>query len=172
VGFGCGNKRPCPNKTPQAEACATFQAVEYTAACIDAARVVHPKDGNSRGWKFMADAIALIDDLFFVAKVRETAKHTGVTLETASTGDALLQAAAASPAALILVDLNARQGALEAVERLCAHNGQGNPRRVIAFLSHVQTDLAERARAAGCAEVMPRSKFTQNLAEILRGAKV
>jgi DNA-binding NarL/FixJ family response regulator len=119
----------------------------------------------------MADAIALIDDLFFLAKVRETAKHTGVALETASTGDAFEKAAAASPAALLLVDLNARQGALEAVERLCAANGTGNPRRVIAFLSHVQTDLAERARSAGCADVMPRSKFTQNLAEILRGAK-
>ncbi len=131
----------------------------------------------------MADAIALIDDIFFLAKVHETAKHTGITLETASTGEQLLKAAAASPAALILVDLNARQGAMDAVERLCAANGApgsaansathgaGNPRRVIAFLSHVQTDLAERARAAGCAEVMPRSRFTQNLAEILRGAK-
>jgi DNA-binding NarL/FixJ family response regulator len=119
----------------------------------------------------MADAIALIDDLFFLAKVHETAKHTGVTLETASTGEQLLKSAAASPAALILVDLNARHGALDAVERLCAVKGPGNPRRVIAFLSHVQTDLAEKARAAGCADVMPRSKFTQNLAEILRGAK-
>jgi DNA-binding NarL/FixJ family response regulator len=119
----------------------------------------------------MADAIALIDDLFFLAKVNETAKHIGVTLETASTGEQLLKAAATSPAALVLVDLNAKQGALDAVERLCAGNGAGNPRRVIAFLSHVQTDLAERARSAGCQEVMPRSKFTQNLAEILRGAK-
>ena len=127
----------------------------------------------------MADVIALIDDLFFQAKVRETAKHTGIALETASTGEQLLKAAEANPAALILVDLNARQGALDAVEQLCAQNrqarlpdAQGNPRRVIAFLSHVQTDLAERARAAGCQDVMPRSKFTQNLAEILRGAKV
>jgi CheY-like chemotaxis protein len=119
----------------------------------------------------MADAIALIDDLFFQARVRETAKHTGVALETAATGEQLLAAAAASPAALILVDLNARQGALEAVERLCAPAPSGNPRRVIAFLSHVQTDLAERARAAGCQDVMPRSKFTQNLAAILLGAK-
>jgi CheY-like chemotaxis protein len=123
----------------------------------------------------MADAIALIDDLFFLAKVHETAKHTGVTLETAATGEQLLKAAAASPMALILVDLNARQGALDAVEHLCASNGAANgpgkPRRVIAFLSHVQTDLAERARSAGCQDVMPRSKFTQNLAEILRGAK-
>ena len=105
----------------------------------------------------MADAIALIDDLFFLAKVHETAKHTGVTLETA---------------ALILVDLNTRQGALDAVEQLCRANGPSKPRRVIAFLSHVKTDLAERARSAGCQEVMPRSKFTQNLAEILRGAKL
>lgn len=120
----------------------------------------------------MADAIALIDDLFFLAKVRETAKQTGVALEIASTGEHLVKAAAGSPSALLLVDLNARQGALEAVEQLCSPNAGGNPRRVIAFLSHVQTDLAERARGAGCEEVMPRSTFTQNLAEILRGAKL
>ena len=118
----------------------------------------------------MADAIVLIDDLFFQAKLFETAKQTGTTVETVATGDQLVKSAALSPAALIIVDLNARQGALKALEKLGA-NGSGNPRRVIAFLSHVQTDLAERARAAGCQEVMPRSKFTQNRAEILRGAK-
>jgi CheY-like chemotaxis protein len=42
---------------------------------------------------------------------------------------------------------------------------------MIAFLSHVQVDLAAKARAAGCGDVMPRSKFTQNLATILAGAK-
>jgi DNA-binding NarL/FixJ family response regulator len=127
----------------------------------------------------MADAIVLIDDLFFQAKLFETAKLTGITIATASTGEQLLKAAAANPKALVIVDLNARQGALDAVEQLCkrsvdpagATNGLDKPRRVIAFLSHVQTDLAERARAAGCQEVMPRSKFTQNLAAILSGAK-
>jgi len=119
----------------------------------------------------MADAIVLIDDLFFQAKLHETAKLTGVTLEMVATGEQLVKSAAANPAALIVVDLNARQGALEAVERLGKSGGQGNPPKMIAFLSHVQTDLAERARAAGCREVMPRSKFTQNLAAILRGAK-
>jgi hypothetical protein len=38
-------------------------------------------------------------------------------------------------------------------------------------LSHVQVDLAAEARAAGCTEVMPRSKFTQHLATILGHAK-
>src|ERR1700730_3249532 len=127
----------------------------------------------------MADAIVLIDDLFFQAKLFETAKLTGITLETAATGEQLLKAAAANPEALVIVDLNARQGALNAVQQLCKgeldpagkSNGPGNPRRVIAFLSHVQTDLAERARAAGCQEVMPRSRFTLHLAELLRSDK-
>ena len=119
----------------------------------------------------MADAIVLIDDLFFQAKLHETAKLTGVTLETVITGEQLVKSAAANPDALIIVDLNARQGALEAIERLGARGEQGTRQRVIAFLSHVQTELAERARKAGCQEVMPRSKFTQNLAAILRGAK-
>jgi len=127
----------------------------------------------------MADAIVLIDDLFFQAKLLETAKLTGISLQTVATSEQLLKAAAANPAALVIVDLNARQGSLDAVEQLCKENlepgvesiGPGNPRRVIGFLSHVQTELAERARAAGCQDVMPRSKFTQNLAAILRGAK-
>ena len=127
----------------------------------------------------MADAIVLIDDLFFQAKLLETAKLTGISLQTVATGEQLLKAAAANPAALVIVDLNARQGSLDAVEQLCKENlepgvesnGPGNPRRVIGFLSHAQTELAERARAAGCQDVMPRSKFTQNLAAILRGAK-
>jgi DNA-binding NarL/FixJ family response regulator len=118
----------------------------------------------------MADVIVLIDDLFFQAKLFETAKQTGTSLKTVSTSDQLLMAAAASPQALIIVDLNARQGPLEAIEKLGAH-ATGNPRRIIAFLSHVQTDLAERAQAAGCQEVIPRSKFTQNLPAILSGAK-
>jgi DNA-binding NarL/FixJ family response regulator len=69
---------------------------------------------------------------------------------------------------LVVVDLNARQGALEAIEQL---HRSGNPIPVIGFLSHVQTELAQRAQAAGCQQVMPRSSFTANLSEILRQAK-
>jgi len=116
----------------------------------------------------MADVLVLIDDLFFQAKLTETARHVGVALEMVSTGEALLSAAAANSPKLVLVDLNARGGSLEALERL---HQAGNPVPVIAFLSHVQVELAERARAAGCQQVLPRSKFTAELAAILRQAK-
>jgi CheY-like chemotaxis protein len=116
----------------------------------------------------MVDVLALVDDLFFQAKLTETARHVGVVLQTVASGEALVAAAAAGAPRLVLVDLNARQGALEAIERLHA---LGNTRPIIAFLSHVQTELAGRARAAGCQQVLPRSKFTAELAEILRQAK-
>ncbi len=116
----------------------------------------------------MAQVLALIDDVFFQAKLFETAKQVGVELRTCATPDALdAEIAKASPK-LVVVDLNARANPLEAVGRIRA-GGRAIP--LIGFLSHVQLDLAERARAAGCVEVMPRSKFTQNLATILARAK-
>jgi CheY-like chemotaxis protein len=115
----------------------------------------------------MAKVLALVDDVFFQAKMLETARHVGVELETFSTGDAFLAAARQGAPALLIVDLNAR-GALEVLDLLRA---TGNQRPVMAFLSHVQVELAERARAAGCEQVLPRSKFTQNLPAILAQAR-
>ena len=121
------------------------------------------------------DVLALVDDLFFQARLAETARKLGVTLKTVSTGATLVKMLEAAPDGarvdlprLVIVDLNARQGAVEAIEQL---QRSGNPIPVIGFLSHVQTDLAERARAAGCKQVMPRSSFTANLSEILSQAK-
>lgn len=115
----------------------------------------------------MARIVALMDDLFFQMKVAETTKHLGLDLKVATNGDALLQLLDPAPK-LVIVDLNARSQPIQAIERVRA--GQ-NSVRMIGFLSHVQTDLAAQARAAGCDDVMPRSAFTQNLAAILSAAK-
>jgi DNA-binding NtrC family response regulator len=116
----------------------------------------------------MAQVVALIDDIFFQAKLLETAKQVGVEVRTCASADALDAEIAKATPKLVVVDLNARSGPFEALERLQA-GGANIP--LVAFLSHVQVDLAQRARAAGCPEVMPRSKFTQNLATILARAK-
>jgi DNA-binding NarL/FixJ family response regulator len=115
----------------------------------------------------MGRVVALLDDLFFQMKVAETAKHLGVELKVATNGDALLTLLDPAPK-LVIVDLNAHSQPIQAIERVRA--GQ-NGVRVVAFLSHVQTELAAQARAAGCDEVMPRSSFTQNLSAILSAAK-
>ncbi len=131
-----------------------------------AARNIMDIEGAARGGE-MGRVVALVEDIFFLAKMKETAKQTDVTLETAGTAEALAEAARADTTSLLIVDLNAR-GSIEAIEML---NAAGNTLPVIAFFSHVQAELAERARVAGCKQVMPRSKFTRELAEILTRAK-
>jgi len=116
----------------------------------------------------MAQVIAFVDDLFFQAKLSGTAKQLGIELRTCTTPDALATEIAERPPKLVVVDLNARSNPLQAIEQLRAKT-PNIP--VIGFLSHVQLELAEQARAAGCEEVMPRSKFTKELATILERAK-
>jgi len=115
----------------------------------------------------MGIVLVLVDDIFFQARISATAKQVGVELKMFGAVDALVTAASAG-GELIVIDLNARADAIGALNQL---REAGNQTPVIAFLSHVQTELAERARAAGCTEVMPRSKFTQDLAAILGRAK-
>jgi len=115
----------------------------------------------------MGRVVALMDDLFFQMKLAETAKQLGVEVKVATNGDAFLGLMASEPK-LVIVDLNARSQPLQAIEKL---RQTRKDVRVVGFLSHVQTELAALAQAAGCDEVLPRSSFTQNLAAILGLAK-
>ena len=62
----------------------------------------------------------------------------------------------AGPEAVVLVDLR-RPGVLEAIPTLAA--------TVVGFASHVDEALLVAAREAGCAEVLPRSRFFRRLAD-------
>ena len=119
------------------------------------------------GGTSMARVVALMDDLFFQMKVAETAKHVGVEFKVAANGDVLATMLEA-PTKLVIVDLNARSEPVATIARIRATQKE---LPVVAFLSHVQTELAAKAKAAGSTEVMPRSMFTQNLARILETAK-
>jgi hypothetical protein len=116
----------------------------------------------------MADVVAFLDDLFFQAKIRETAKQLGIDIRFCSALDAFTAEIAANKPKLVVADLNARANAFGA---LAVARAEAARVPTVAFLSHLQTDLAERARAIEGVEVMPRSKFTRDLATILARAK-
>lgn len=133
---------------------------------------IAPRVGCSRSWgtigKTMAEALAFVDDIFFQAKIRETAKLVGVDVRFCTTPDALFAEMDREKPNLVVIDLNARNSPLDAITRA---RTVAADMPMVSFLSHVQVDLAEKARAAGCDNVMPRSKFTHNLATILAQAK-
>lgn len=112
-------------------------------------------------------AVALITDLFFVAKVKGTADALGIPLSVVRDAAGLLREVQ-SGADTAIIDLNA--AGVDPVEVIRACRSLTPAPRVIAYLSHVQKELAERARTAGADQVLPRSKFSQDLPAILQSA--
>ena len=112
----------------------------------------------------MAQVIAAIPDLFFRAKVLETAKTLAVNLDIARDADELLRQVRSEKPRLVLMDLQA--AALQPLDTLVAL--EGIP--VIGFLAHEEAQLRGQAIAAGCGEVLTKGQFSASLPSILRRA--
>lgn len=107
--------------------------------------------------------LAIVPDLFFATRIAATALAAGVTLEMASPQAAIARAAEAR-AQLVIIDLHAKD-AVAIVQGMKA----ADPRLpVVGFHSHVDKALKADALAAGADAVLPRSRFTVRLAELLQ----
>jgi CheY-like chemotaxis protein len=121
------------------------------------------EDANSR-------IFAFVDDLFFQAKIQETARKLNVKVEFVKTdkdlGEKLDHNGDEKPS-LIIFDLNnSTAKPLTLIPRLKSKLKKGTS--IIGFLSHVQGDLKQKAHEVGCDMVLPRSAFSQNLPQLLR----
>jgi hypothetical protein len=112
-----------------------------------------------------------IEDLFFLAKIQETARKLGVKVSFVKADKDIVSRLADGPEgsrpSLIVFDLNnVAAKPLTLIPRLKSKMKRGTS--VIGFLSHLQGDLKAKAMEAGCDMVMPRSAFSQNLPNLLR----
>ena len=112
-----------------------------------------------------------VDDLFFNAKIQETARKLNVKVEFVKTDKDLFeklgQNGDAIRPSLIIFDLNnANAKPLSTIPKL--KKTLKKETAIIGFLSHLQADLKAKAQDAGCDMVLPRSAFSQNLPQLLR----
>ena len=113
-----------------------------------------------------------IEDLFFLAKIQETARKLGVKVEFVKGGDKdiiarLTDAPENERPRLLVFDLNnANAKPMTLIPKFKAKFKKTTS--VIGFLSHLQGDLKMKATEAGCDTVMPRSAFSQSLPNLLR----
>lgn len=114
-----------------------------------------------------AKILAVVDDIFFLAKIQQTARQLGATVDSVAP-DAVQERLTRDGVRAILLDLNHKSGKAIAVLQGVKDTPATRPIPVVAFLSHVQTELAQAARAAGCERVMARSAFSQQLPALLR----
>lgn len=110
--------------------------------------------------------VVVVEDLIFLSKIQQTAGEVGVPIESISP-EKLGERMTRGGVSAVIVDLNHRSGAAVEVVRALKANPSSRHIVVAGFLSHVQADLAAAAREAGCDHVMARSKFTQQLPELL-----
>jgi CheY-like chemotaxis protein len=121
------------------------------------------EDSNSR-------IFAFIEDLFFMAKIQETARKLNVKVEFVKSDKDLMERMSQNgdeKPSLIIFDLNlASVKPLTLIPKLKSKLKKGTS--IIGFLSHVQGDLKQKAHEVGCDMVLPRSAFSQNLPQLLR----
>jgi len=112
---------------------------------------------------------AYIDDLFFLAKINETARKLNLKVDFVKTDKDVLDAVeqTGEKPSLIIVDLNNLAiKPLTLVPKLKRELKKET--NIIGFVSHVQGDLKLKAQEAGCDMVLPRSAFSANLPQLLR----
>jgi hypothetical protein len=112
-----------------------------------------------------------IDDLFFVAKIQETARKLGVKVEFVKGDKEVVARLAELPEAerpkLLVFDLNNLNAKpISLIPKFKAKFKKATS--IIGFLNHLQGELKAKAIEAGCDTVMPRSAFSQTLPNLLR----
>ena len=112
-----------------------------------------------------------IEDLFFLAKIQETAKKLGIKVGFLKNEKEAIAKFTDAPEqerpSLIVFDLNnANAKPLTLIPKL--RSKLKKTTSIIGFLSHLQGDLKVKAVEAGCDMVMPRSAFSQNLPNLMR----
>lgn len=112
---------------------------------------------------------AFVDDLFFLAKIQETARKLNVKVEFVKTEKDLsewMKQNGEEKPSLIIFDLNSNS--VKPISLIPKLKSKLKKTSVIGFLSHVQGDLKQKAHEVGCDMVLPRSAFSQNLPQLLR----
>jgi DNA-binding NarL/FixJ family response regulator len=114
--------------------------------------------------------LVAVDDFLFRSKIRTVGKQAGVELSFPKSPAEMLEQAKSSNPGLVIFDLNSPT--LAPIETIAAMKADPalSSIRIIGFVSHVDTARISAARSAGADDVMARSAFAGNLADILSSA--
>jgi hypothetical protein len=108
-------------------------------------------------------------DLLWSTRIQSTGKQVGIPCRPVRSVEMLRARLADSAVRAAIVDLEAREAAIEIIRALRAEGGPDPERRIriVAFGPHVAVELLEEARAAGADVVLARGAFDRRLPQLL-----
>jgi DNA-binding NarL/FixJ family response regulator len=118
----------------------------------------------------MARVLALVPDLLFGSRVQAALLSAGNEVELIVDEDALrsrLEDAAGASAAVLVVDLTSEDLDGASILESLAGEGMLAGMRTLAFYSHVDVHVRERAELAGFDLVVPRSRMAREGPELV-----
>lgn len=115
--------------------------------------------------------VCVVEDLIFSIKISTAAKRLGVDMYFERSKDRVLQTIRDTHPTLVIFDLNSgRLAPMSAIAEMKADPALRTI-RTLGYVSHVDSDTIERARAAGIDQILARSAFSERLGEILTSAR-
>jgi DNA-binding NarL/FixJ family response regulator len=114
--------------------------------------------------------IAFVEDIFYTAKIRETARNVARDVRFVRDPAGLERRLAGPAPAMVIIDLTAE--ALRPLEMLrrIKENPEWRQARIVAYSSHARAELMEEANQLGAEMVLPKQGFAHKLPEILQSA--
>ena len=105
--------------------------------------------------------------MLFTSRITGTARDLGLSMKVARSPEQLKTLAGAQNPRCIIVDLGNPGLSIADLTQHVRKSCFPMP-RIVAYGSHVDKARLDAARAAGCDEVMARSKFSADLPDLLR----
>jgi CheY-like chemotaxis protein len=112
--------------------------------------------------------VAVVRDLFFSIRIKETLQAHDYTVAVANSSQALTAALADAQPALIILDLNFRGIDPPATIAQLKANPATRAIPILAFGSHLDHAARDAAKAAGADRVVPNSKLAEDLPALAR----
>ncbi len=109
---------------------------------------------------------AVVTDLIFSTKIVTEARAQGRIVPVLRSFSKMEEFLKATPPDFLIVDLHS--GGIDGVSAIGKAMTCGRACKVLAYVSHGERELAQKARDAGATQVVPRSEFVLLLPELVK----
>jgi len=111
---------------------------------------------------------AILDDLFFESKIRQTSKELDINLSIIKSVKGFKYETLEQKPDLIIIDLGSKKIDAEKIIKKIKTDQELINIFCMGYISHVEKEKMKKFQEMGCDQVLPRSKFSNQLYDLLK----